>query len=309
MKLSEKRKVKFKLKINKYPINNEFGIYKLYRIPFNEKLFENANKLMSVLPKMLKKTKKIDFKIKTIKSFDNEKINIYIFKPKKVDTKKVLLYVHGGGLVYKGSINHYEFCKRLAEENVSAVVFVDYRLAYKYKYPVPVEDSFSAYKYILKHIKKYNKIIVAGDSAGGCLAIDVIRKAKDLNLYIPDYLLLFYPVIDKRMITKSMKEYTDTPVWNSILNKKMWDLYLDGNNSYISPGEMEDVSFMPSTYIETAEYDCLHDEAIEFAEKLKKANIEVVLNETKGTMHGFDMKNGKTTQKIINERIELIGKI
>ena len=72
---------------------------------------------------------------------------------------------------------------------------------------------------------------------------------------------------------------------------------------------MKDVSFMPSTYIETAEFDCLHDEAIEFAQKLRKEHIEVVVNETKHTMHGFDMKNGKITQKIVNDRMELIKKI
>ena len=111
------------------------------------------------------------------------------------------------------------------------------------------------------------------------------------------------------MNTESMKKFTDTPVWNSILNKKMWDLYLGDNETYISPGEMEDVSFMPKTYIETAEFDCLHDEAIEFAEKLKKENIDVIINETKGTIHGFDMRNGETTKKIVNERMEFIKRV
>lgn len=307
MKISKKRDVK--LKFNKYPISNEFGIYKIYKIPFNERIFANADKLMSVLPKTLKETKKISFKTKTIKTYDNEKINIYIFEPKKIHTQKIFLYIHGGGFVYRGAKNHYNFCRKLAEEGLCTVVYVDYRLAYKYKYPIPIEDSFAAYKYILKNRKKYKKILIGGDSAGGCLAIDVIRKAKELNLCIPDYLLLFYPVLDKRMNTESMKKYTDTPVWNSVLNRKMWNLYLNGIENYISPGEMIDVSFMPKTYIETAEYDCLHDEAIEFAEKLKKQNIDVVINETKQTMHGFDMKNGKITKKIVNERMELISKI
>ena len=111
------------------------------------------------------------------------------------------------------------------------------------------------------------------------------------------------------MNTESMKKYTDTPIWNSVLNKKMWDLYLKNTTDYISPGEMEDVSFMPKTYIETAEYDCLHDEAIEFAEKLKKEKIDVFINETKNTMHGFDMKNGKITKRVVSERMELIKKI
>ena len=307
--MSNREKKSLTLRLNKYPISNEFGIYRLYTIPFNERLFENADKIMSVLPKTLKETKKIKFKTKTIKSFDNEKINIYIFEPKKINTQKILLYIHGGGFVYRGAKNHYNFCRKLAEEGLCKVVYVDYRLAYKYKYPIPIEDAFAAYKYILKRKKKYKKVIIGGDSAGGCLAIDVIRKAKKFKLYIPDYLLLFYPVLDKRMITESMKKYTDTPIWNSVQNKKMWDLYLNGDEKYISPGEMNDVSFMPKTYIETAEYDCLHDEAIEFAEKLKKAQIDVVVNETKKTMHGFDMKNGKITRKVINDRMELISKI
>lgn len=297
------------LKLNKYPISNEFGIYKLYKIPFNERIFENADRIMSVIPKTIKENNKINFKTKTVKSFDNEKINIYIFEPKNININKILLYIHGGGFVYRGAKNHYNFCRKLAEEGLCTVVYVDYRLAYKYKYPIPIEDAFAAYKFILKNMKKYKKIIIGGDSAGGCLAIDVIRKAKDLNMHIPDYLLLFYPVLDKRMNTESMKIYTDTPIWNSVLNKKMWDLYLKGDNTYMSPGEMTDVSFMPKTYIETAEYDCLHDEAIEFAERLKNNNIEVIINETKNTMHGFDIKNGKITKRIINERMELIRKI
>lgn len=296
------------LKFNKYPISSEYGIYRMYKIPFSEKIFENANRIMSVLPKAIKSTKRFSYEIKTIQAFDNEKINIYIFKPKEAEPNKVLLLIHGGGFVYKGAKHHYDFCKKLAEEGLCKVAYVDYRLAYKYKYPTAIEDAFSAYKYILEKDKD-KKIIICGDSAGGCLAVDVARKAKETNVKMPECLLLLYPVLDKRMITESMKKYVDTPVWNSTLNKKMWDLYLKDNNDYISPSEIKDLSFMPNTYIETAEYDCLHDEAIEFAERLKRENVKVKLNETKKTMHGFDMKNSKTTQKDIKERMELIKKI
>ena len=51
------------------------------------------------------------------------------------------------------------------------------------------------------------------------------------------------------------------------------------------------------------------DEAIEFAKKLKKKHIDVVVNETKNTMHGFDIKNGKITRRVIFERMENIRKI
>ena len=61
--------------------------------------------------------------------------------------------------------------------------------------------------------------------------------------------------------------------------------------------------------VETAEFDCLHDEAIEFAEKLKEANIDVIVNETKKTMHGYDLKNGKITREMVKKRMELISKV
>ena len=60
MEKSKKRKIIN----NKYPISNEFGIYKIYKIPFNERVFRNADILMSVLPKTLKETKKLFLKLK-----------------------------------------------------------------------------------------------------------------------------------------------------------------------------------------------------------------------------------------------------
>ena len=53
--------------------------------------------------------------------------------------------------------------------------------------------------------------------------------------------------------------------------------------------ETDDFGFFPPTYIETAEFDCLHDDGIFFAEELKAAAVAVELNETKGTMHGYDI--------------------
>ncbi len=294
---------------DKYPISREFGLYKLYRIPFSDSFFRNADAIMSILPKTLKDTRKVHVTTQAIKTYDNQEINIYTFEPKDAEAKRVFLYVHGGAFVYRGAKNHYLLCMKFAERAKCKVVYVDYRLAYKYKYPTPVEDAYSAYNYILKNMKKDQKLIIGGDSAGGCLAVDVVRKAHKLKKKLPDFLMLFYPVLDKRMNTKSMKEFVDTPVWNSELNKKMWDLYLKNVKNYTSPGEMEDVSFIPKTYIETAEYDCLHDEAIEFARKLRKQNVKVIVNQTKKTMHGFDVKNGKITQEVVNKRMEILNKI
>ena len=92
--------------------------------------------------------------------------------------------------------------------------------------------------------------------------------------------------------TASMKHFTDTPIWDSNCDKLFWDMYLKGvensQTKYASISEIEDLRFFPPTYIESAEYDCLHDEGIEFAEKLKAQGIPVELHDMKGTCHGYE---------------------
>ncbi|MDR4968156.1 MAG: alpha/beta hydrolase fold domain-containing protein, partial [Acholeplasmataceae bacterium] len=121
---------------------------------------------------------------------------------------------------------------------------------------------------------------------------------------------LLYPVIDVKQETKSIIKYTDTPMWNSILNKSMWDLYLkNGDNGmleYASPS-LANLKRFPKTYIETAEYDCLRDEGIQFAEQLKKAGVKVEEHHTKKTVHGYDaMFLSKFVKEMIKKRIKFL---
>ncbi|MPM41777.1 hypothetical protein SDC9_88436 [bioreactor metagenome] len=61
---------------------------------------------------------------------------------------------------------------------------------------------------------------------------------------------------------------------------------------------------LPKAYIEANEFDCLRDEAIEYARQLQDAGVEVVMNQTKGTVHGFELNwKSEYTQQIIRERI------
>lgn len=74
-----------------------------------------------------------------------------------------------------------------------------------------------------------------------------------------------------------MKHFTDTPIWDSNCDKLFWDMYLKGvensQTKYVSISEIENLRFFPPTYIEAAEYDCLHDKEIEFVEKLKSQAV------------------------------------
>ena len=97
-------------------------------------------------------------------------------------------------------------------------------------------------------------------------------------------------------------------MWNAKLSVKMWQGYVQDENApdiaYASPMEAETFENLPSAYVETTEFDCLHDEGIAYAEALCEAGVSVELNETKGTMHGFDIvEKAETTKTAMSKRI------
>jgi acetyl esterase/lipase len=132
--------------------------------------------------------------------------------------------------------------------------------------------------------------------------------ARDRKYRKPKGLLLVYPVTDRRMQTLSMQNFTDTPVWDAKLSKMMWQCYLGGKVpspvEYASPAEAKSLKNFPPTYMEVAEFDCLHDEDIAYAERLKRDGVNVTLYNTSGTPHGFDaVSDSRITKKSIKIRV------
>ena len=229
--------------------------------------------------------------------YQNEIIQTYVIEPKNAEKElPCLILFHGGGFLLRASEAHYKIAKEYAKKLLCKVVLTDYRLAPKYPFPIPVEDCFLTYKWTLDFADilgiDRNKIIIVGDSAGGNLAAAVTLMARDRHLPMPKALMLIYPVTDRRMITESVKKYTDTPVWNSKLSKMMWDAYLGDqipeHIEYASPIEATSFEQFPPVYMEVAEYDCLRDEGILLYERLKDENIKAEIHEIKNACHSFE---------------------
>ena len=103
-------------------------------------------------------------------------------------------------------------------------------------------------------------------------------------------------------------------MWNAKLSVKMWRGYVPNGKApdlaYASPMEASSLEGLPMAYAETAEFDCLHDEGIAYAEALRRAGVSVELNETHGTMHGFDIaENAPTAQAAVADRIQYMKSI
>ncbi len=202
----------------------------------------------------------------------------------------MVLY-HGGGFVLKASFAHHSMAKLYASSLPCKVVYTDYRLAPEHPFPVPAEDCYCTYKWALERAGGA-QMIVAGDSAGGNLALAASLMARDRGLRMPDAALLIYPVTDRRMETDSMKRYVDTPVFDAKLSKMMWDAYLGRGLperiEYASPLETASFARFPPAYIEVAEFDALRDEGVILCEKLRAQGIPAEIHEVKGACHGFE---------------------
>lgn len=300
----------------KYQIDDEFWLIKHFKTMTNPLALDILSKVMKP-PKKMFRDPNITVTKRSYKTYDGESQSLLVITPKGVSKKApCLIYIHGGGFMMEASYGHYRNCVRYAKITGCVVICVQYRLAPQYPFPIFFKDVYAAVRCIYRNAKTLgidpHNIGFGGDSAGGTLSVGALMMAKDRGVKMDcRFLMLPYPFLDSRNNSESAQKYTDTPMWNSTLTKRAEAILQCDINSdyykYISPIESDDVSYLPPTYIETAEFDPLHDDGTGFAEKLREAGVPVVLNETKGTIHGFDnLASGPITRAALTARIEFM---
>jgi len=303
----------------KYNISREFFPYSLLTPPLGtDKISPLANRLLKNPPRRFFSDPDVAVRRTHCPGHGGDSIEVFVLTPHGIgDNAPCLVYFHGGGFVYDAAPYHYTLALEYAKRAYCRVVFVRYRLAPKYTFPTPAEDCYEVLCRIYSDAKSgrsrsvdFNRIAVGGDSAGGALAAAVCLMARDRLDWVPCFQMLVYPVCGLGLTGGSMQEYTDTPMWNSKLNRAMWEIYLKSSSDagysvpleYAAPLESADLSGLPPAYIETAEFDCLRDEALIYGERLKEADVPVTINRTRGTMHGYDIVDCTTSQIAVATR-------
>lgn len=207
----------------------------------------------------------------------------------------LLIDVHGGAFAYPVAHSQIFLASLYCLKAGCKVFMPDYPLAPQAIYPTALHVLMAFYRYVFDHQKQLGiepgKIALAGDSAGGNLAALMTLHAQKEGLPLPCGLMLIYPALDATMSTESMKKYRIAPIWDGKNNQKLWNFYCPNPSlrKEASPLLWPIHTPFPATYVETTEFDCLHDEGVLFARKLKEAGIPVELNDTKGTYHGYDI--------------------
>ena len=223
--------------------------------------------------------------------------------------KYIILYCHGGGYSTGSSLYARTLTSKLAMSTSMDVLSFDYRLAPENPYPAATQDAMRVWNYLMLLGYGARDIIVAGDSAGGNLALSLTLKLKEEGRLLPRGLVLMSPWTDLTSSGKSHQTKADIdPVLNAAYLEDMIQNYAAGQNledPYISQlfGEYEG---FPPTYIQVGGNEILLDDSAMLYRKMLKANVSVKLDTFEGMWHVFQMSPFKTAYEAMDRNAEFI---
>ncbi|MBQ3787063.1 MAG: alpha/beta hydrolase [Lachnospiraceae bacterium] len=303
-----------------YAISHEFDALRklpVFKTPFQVKMIQL---IYGGLVRKQKSKPGLEIKKFTVPTGHSKKgqITVLEYRPESVsaDSPAVIFY-HGGADLFPALPYHYKLSEKIATKAGCRVFLTMQDLAPKYNPPIQILEGIDIYRYLLEneeHKVSPDKVAVMGDSSGGTLAAAVALLARDGMVPLPKGQLLLYPSLDMRYNTPSMKKYTDVPIINTeAINSYRNIVHSDwsfGNKYYMSPAEAQTFEGLCDTYVETTEFDPLHDEGVEYAKKLKAAGVNVILNETKGTVHSFDMADDSSiVEAAVESRVDFLKRL
>ncbi|MEJ2766082.1 alpha/beta hydrolase [Photobacterium sp. MCCC 1A19761] len=206
--------------------------------------------------------------------------------------KHIILYFHGGGFCFHSPKIHNAFLARLANATKSRGLMVNYRLAPENPYPAAPDDCFAVYRALLHKGYLPHQIILAGDSAGGNLAMTTMLRVRESNLPMPAGAILMSPVSDMAVTGESaFKKCKDDPFFDLSTLLLMRNNYIGSQNPCdpdISPYYAELHSLAP-VFITAGTEELLMDDALRLAEKVADAGCDATINIVKGVPHVYPL--------------------
>jgi len=217
-------------------------------------------------------------------------VPLRIYRPTSTP-RATILYLHGGGWVMGGIDDSDAHVRRIAANTGCDIVSVGYRLAPEHPFPAAIEDAIAAWRWLTEAPGPDIPLGIAGDSAGGNIAAGCTIALRDLDLPMPDFQILGYPVLSAKMDTPSYSSQAEGPVLTAADMRWFWNLYAPDAQSRAdpraSPLAADELTGLPPALIMAAACDPLRDEAAAYAERLKEAGVPVNYRCFAGMIHGF----------------------
>jgi epsilon-lactone hydrolase len=236
------------------------------------------------------------------------------FIAKKAAPRGTLFYLHGGG---------YSFYPKAYASLIAMITLavqtrsfaLDYRLAPEHRFPAQLEDALDAYRWLLDSGTNPNELVIAGDSAGGNLALVLLLRARDLSLPLPKLAIALSPPTDFEAATEVERNIT-TLVTNEAfdwIDRRMlirWaNWYCDATercNPYVSPS-YADLRGLPQIYLQAGRAEILYDSIAAFASRAASKGANVVLDSWADMNHDFQIFGELAPQSI--EALKRLGEV
>ncbi len=210
--------------------------------------------------------------------------------PSKLSTDRVLLYLHGGSY-NAGSINsHRSLAANIAAAANARALIIDYRLAPEHPYPAAVDDATAAYEWLLDNGHAPGEIIIAGDSAGGGLAMALLVHLRDKGKPLPALAICLSPWTDLAGAGQSLQTRAKADIILDAGNlSKSAQAYLGGADprAPLASPLYADLKGLPPLLIQVGSDEILLSDSTELAERAKGAGVNVTLEVWEPMQHDW----------------------
>ena len=223
----------------------------------------------------------------------NNRLEAEWLRPRGAHATRVMLYLHGGGYVL-GSLNtHRSLAGSLAQRCGTNVLAINYRKAPDHPFPAALEDARRAYRWLLKQGHASTDVVVAGDSAGGGLALALLLALRDAGEVLPAAAVGLSPWTDLNLpITALRRVAREEGLLLEALQMRTWGpLYAHRTplvHPLLSPAQA-DLHGLPPLLIQASSAEVLYDDVVKFVDKARAAGTAVTFQPFEGLVHWWHL--------------------
>lgn len=228
----------------------------------------------------------------TVEGIDIDHISCQWVIPADIATDLVVLYFHGGGYCLGSNRTHQSMVSYFVKALQAKALMVDYRLAPEHPFPAALEDAVTSYRWLLSHGYSAKKVVIAGDSAGGGLAVATMMRLKEDRISLPSAGICLSPWAD---LTASGESYRTKAGEDPLVQKdsilELADAYLAGRvrQTPLASPVFGDMTGLPPLLIQVGSAEVLLDDARRLAANAKSAGVEVVLEVWEQMVHVWQL--------------------
>jgi monoterpene epsilon-lactone hydrolase len=212
--------------------------------------------------------------------------------PDHAARRRCILYLHGGAYIAMSPATHRSITSRLATWSDASLFALDYRLAPEHPFPAALDDAVAAWRALIADGIPASCIVVAGDSAGGGLALALLLALRDAGVPLPAAAVLFSPWTDLAATGRSIIDNNEADAlffgaWVAPVARH----YL-GDTPAATPlasPVYADLTGLPPLLIQVSDTEVLLDDSRRVSDNAKRASVEVTLQIWSKLPHGWQI--------------------